>query len=363
MYRVLMNLPSLSSGVQQIPQRDYLIRELKNNLNEVQKRYQRFTYTVPSTHLLYLLLAQLPIRFDTSVQRYYDSIVDITSSSASRVGLTTDAFAGKLHDGAFYPNCQEMVIAHGQSRLLTQSAIGNWRFWSPVRIHSHPFSSLRYHPLHAKSVETGGGIACIGIDVPLLAVQYRLWALAMGYVEDGKIRIKEPIQSFLASFPLVNALWSHNDVVLRNRCLVGDITRITYHGEISLPKLDSTIAQVSATVQERLAKQARSYTDILKQVPSLEGDQFDATREEWHVALRQTRWAYDLGCLDLWLQLTGIAKRFKDEGKDFNSQVNGDLYRACERSINEGNWNSAPLGSGFRTSVVTDVRQVMANIT
>lgn len=109
MFRVLNNLPRTSSGVQPVPQKDYLIREVQRNLQTIQNHYQGFTFAVQSDHILALLLAQLPMRYDISVQTYYDMILDLTPELGNRVKLTTSRYAGKLFDGAFYQDCTKLL--------------------------------------------------------------------------------------------------------------------------------------------------------------------------------------------------------------------------------------------------------------
>lgn len=357
MFRVLNNLPRTSSGVQPVPQKDYLIREVQRNLQTIRNHYQGFTFAVQSDHILALLLAQLPMRYDISVQTYYDMILDLTPELGNRVKLITSRYAGKLFDGAFYPGLHEAIIATGESRLISRDVLDNWRNWSPVRIVTHPYANLRYIPLHRKPVEEGRGFAVIMVDVPLLALQYRMWSLVMGHNVDGKWVVKEPVTSFLASFPLVNALYSHNDVVIRNRCLWVSPAKNPLKSPIYVNDLDNVFSQVVLSVQHHLLRRRRSYTDMLKQIPSLYGDQYQATRMGYTVDLRQTRWARDLGCLSLWQQLVTLQNVSESVG--FSSQADNDLYRAADRSLKEGNWESSPLPGDLRREVIAQVADLL----
>src|SRR5699024_11678451 len=98
MFRVLNNLPRTSSGVQPVPQKDYLIREVQRNLQTIQNHYQGFTFAVQSDHILALLLAQLPMRYDISVQTYYDMILEDRKSTrlnSSHVSISYAVFCLK----------------------------------------------------------------------------------------------------------------------------------------------------------------------------------------------------------------------------------------------------------------------------
>lgn len=357
MFRVLNQLPKSTSGIQPVAQHGYLVKEVHRNLTAVQSHYQSFTFTVNSDHLLYKLLAALPISFSESVQNYYDRLVDGTPELANRVKLTTERYSGQLFNSEFYPDLHECVIAHGESRLLTREFLSNWRMWSPVRIIDHPFTDLRYLPLHPKKASTGHGFATIYIDVPLLALQYRMWALAMSYVEDGQLRVKEPMMSFLASFPLVNALWSHNDVVFRNNCFGADVTQRLMSSPNNVTNQDNLLLQVAVTTRATLLKRQRTYGDMLRQTLAFNVDQFNATRLPFIGDMRQTRWARDIGCLRLWRQLIETAE--VSESLSRNGQENNDLRRAMERTLNEGTWTAAPLPSDLRKFFINDVTQLL----
>ena len=75
------------------------------------------------------------------------------------------------------------------------------------------------------------------------------------------------------------------------------------------------------------------------------------------VDLRQTRWARDLGCLSLWQQLVTLQNVSESVG--FSSQIDNDLYRAADRSLKEGNWESSPLPGDLRREVIAQVADLL----
>lgn len=226
----LFNDRAPSRGVIEFGRFRVLRDMLQQNLAKAIDYYRTSRTWIDSRHPLCVLLGSLDASIGLEADVFNGKVVDQTFELAKILNYTSPVSIGTVRN-------QSMLYGAGTAEAAmlstdsydTFSLAKNWRELAPVRVLRHPRTDMWLWPLNGGFPSTEGGIACLDINLPMLASQYRMWMLTEARLLDGNV---DPIPAFLSRYPLNNALVSHFDLAFFNRL------RATYL-QIPLPTVES----------------------------------------------------------------------------------------------------------------------------
>lgn len=133
--------------------------------------------------------------------------------------MTSDINYGQVFKGVFYgPSCDELIL-YDEEYFNPFYAEKEWMRINAVKVLLHPKSDLALLLPNGRDSSTGGGLAVISVNVPLLAIQYR------GFLKSQMLKIKAEddaklgIQHFIHMFVLPNMLYNQIDITIMNRLM------------------------------------------------------------------------------------------------------------------------------------------------
>lgn len=173
--------------------------------------------TLPASHFLIKVLNGLNISMALEPQIYSDKVSDWALNQSMILKMTSSIFRGRLFEpGVFFgPQVSEILIAHTDAYDV-EDAVANWHDLQPIRVISHPFCDLDLRLSLGKAQYHGSGFAVIAINIPMLALQYKMWRQWERIVNDDS---PQTVMQFLQAFPIPNMLISQVDVALLNRMI------------------------------------------------------------------------------------------------------------------------------------------------
>jgi len=167
-----------------------------------------------------------------------------------------------------------------------------WRNLQPVRVLRHPFSdmSLQRCTNEYRTTESRG-IVVIAINLPMLALQYKMWAAEQSLRQGAR----DTTAHFVSMFVITNMLYSHTDVCLFNRICnhyfkddSGEFIRahavynVDYTGMV-----DTTIGQLLRV----LTRRSLTWPELMENVESLCSDTLrEALQLPDIIPTRQLKW-------------------------------------------------------------------------
>lgn len=197
-------------------------RRIREGLRRSIDRVQRFRLENPmsltGTHPLIRLLMSLNVPLSLDPELYRDRVAEITYHLARNLQFTSPVSQGKAHyPSMFYgDNVTDVVLVHDEDFDLTDIAT-RWQNLQPIRVLYHPQTDLRLHVPDGRYPSVEAGMAVISINLPMLALQYRMWR----HWERGTVGSESPrtVMMFLQAHPLPQMLASHLDCAIFNRIL------------------------------------------------------------------------------------------------------------------------------------------------
>lgn len=184
----------------------------RDSLNIATEFYQNNSMYLNNSHILNRLIADFifdPYGLEIDV---YRQIEQNANRICSGLGITTDINPGQMFKKAFYThNCALVSVSYSEA-----TKIPHWRQIRAVRVLTHPHISLQLVlPHRLKSLEETD-YSVVGIDLPLLAVQYKGW-----FLEEIKKPVgeREGIAQFVYKWVLSGMLPEQIDIALRNRLM------------------------------------------------------------------------------------------------------------------------------------------------
>lgn len=353
MYTLLNNTPVISRVDYANLSLDYGRKELVRDAQAWITYRRNNPDAVPSDHLLVRILQTLNLSFDGNLDIYKGRVEQRAQQFTGVMGLSSGYYKGRLHTpGVFYgKGYHEAILAIDEEWDLNSP----WEEWEPVRVLSHPRSDLGIETLDGESNADETGYAVIAVNIPMLACQYQLWLRSD---QSGTEEFRRNSQQFVMMYPLTNALRSHLDIAVFNR-----LCRRWYNQPVGksyrrLPIQVSDLTQkfdaVLRQVQDRIAKQAYGFDDILKVVPGAYRDwSLSAHRLPEMFISTQCLWALYLARLNVIGFLVNLCRMT-------NNQRNIAEFNRIKRSLIEaksGKW----LVNGHPTHLVEYYNQTITD--
>lgn len=272
MYK-LFSAPKRGFGGQSLPPRFHDVQaKLAHDVEHIITHYRSNTYAMPVQHILCRLILAIDIPLHYPLEQYYEAVSKRYRSVASGLGMITPLSAGKWFHGLFYHGCPELILAYeGENRPAESMKV--WMDIQAVKVLEHPVSNLKLMLPSGVKHNTERGLVVIGIDVPLLMLQYRAFYQQQVYraeQTDGQVL---GVTHFLLRHVLPNMLKSQTDLVLMNRLMnlhygapMGDSLRkhsfyISDYSDWMDAALEKVLAKVTTT--------RTHYADVLTQIPKV----------------------------------------------------------------------------------------------
>lgn len=193
-----------------IPRFERVSNHLKENLDRVISHYRLNRYSVRSDHLLVQLIQTLPIDGNTELTLLRNRIEDYAPDMARTFELTSPSHTGKSKfPGTFLGGAGPEVIILETTPVPMNEIRSNWEELSPVRFLRHPSTDLTMTPPDGRTVGNGKGPVVVLLNLPLLALQYRMWR-----VRDLKRNPNSASTTmhFISQYVLPNAIRSYVDI-------------------------------------------------------------------------------------------------------------------------------------------------------
>ena len=206
MYTIFNDDVIVNRGSTTLPAVDYLRSSLDEDFKQYLNFYRPASHAVPSNHLLVRLLQSITVPVETSIYSFVGKVQDVALDLAQLLKLTSMQSSGQTFRNVFYPsNIEEVIIANIDDFDIIH-AEANWMELEPIKVLTHPITSIDFPELWGTEEPSVGGVAVISINIPMLAFQFRQFALAeraMG------IEVPHTLMQFLTAYPLANAVKRH----------------------------------------------------------------------------------------------------------------------------------------------------------
>lgn len=259
-----------------VPQMFTIRRSFMLNLLNLTKYYREHEFYLPNDHLLKMLLLNLGVSGDSSLLEYVDAVRDRIQTLSRMYKLSGSANTGKVLDKSMFLNdrVQEIVVLHGESFDVDEAA-ANWKELEPVKFLDHPHTDISFAIPDGTYKSDEMGAAVISINLPLLALQYRMWAKA----ELVKAKPRK-VSSFIVAHPLNNAIRSHVDIAISNRLFnivskTPNLNKPKWRAtSMALPDYTSSVDNVLAAYSSIIERRQPTFYDILHNIPTLTGINF-----------------------------------------------------------------------------------------
>lgn len=286
------------------PAFDYIRRTYINEILNIVDYYNNRVYAVKSNHFLSNLLYHLNIPMQYNIDRYTDVAYARGPYLAKTFNMTSDINYGQVFKGVFYgPSCDELIL-YDEEYFNPFYAEKEWMRINAVKVLLHPKSDLALLLPNGRDSSTGGGLAVISVNVPLLAIQYR------GFLKSQMLKIKAEddaklgIQHFIHMFVLPNMLYNQIDITIMNRLM-----NLFYNAPMSEPLFrhpfkvtDYThrVDHVLMDVLKVLQNKSERFDGAINQIPTIIAKNMqDALQMPDITPTRQVMWALLLARLDI----------------------------------------------------------------
>lgn len=272
MYNLFSSPPRALGGQIIIPRFKDVSARISEDVERVVNYYRTGTHFVRSDHILVKLISTMNVPLSYDLGQYYDVASARAMGVATSLGLTSSINAGRWTRGRFYYNCDELTLAYLNDDSPYRLNI-DWKNLQPVKPLECPVSNLWYMLPNGKPHNIEEGLAVIGIDIPMLMVQYRGFFLeqnARRLAGEGSML---GIPDFVGKYVIPNMLYRQTDLAIHNRTFnlvtgapMGDSTkrhpfRVSNYTEL----LDKGLAELI----ERVGVTKMRYRDILENIPKV----------------------------------------------------------------------------------------------
>lgn len=194
---------------------EYLRRSYFDEVNKIEDFYHNRVYAVKNQHLLVRLINLISIPFTYSYDRYTDVAINRSMYIAKNFKLAGTYNKGELFKGEFYgPDVNEVIFSL-DDYFNVDHVRKNWKNVEAVKVFIHPKSNIDLLLPIDRKTSSETGLAVIGINIPLLALQYRMFIEdQMSKRSDGGIL---GTQHFVHMYVIPNMLRYQTALITLNR--------------------------------------------------------------------------------------------------------------------------------------------------
>lgn len=283
------------------PMYSYVVSCLNRELLKVKQYYENNLYVVPNNHRLVKLIIDLQTYMQSSPEMIARLVVNESDRLCRAYGITSSVINGGISTaGDMYNRNSPEVFISIEESINIKAVYDNFRDQEPVRVLTHDFTDLEFGLANGKYSGSERGIAVFGINLPLLAVQYKAWYDKERYVKETDTYL--PTHYFVVKYILRNMISSHVDIAMFNRLLAllhnQYIPNGVNHHSFLIADHSAKLDQTHEQLLQRLKNTQTDYIQRLESLPSLEHGSYLRTVTIPDVApTRQIKWAMVLSRL------------------------------------------------------------------
>ena len=218
LFDIFQSISLHPSSQRQPPEFDYVKRIYLRELLGLQEYYHNRVYAVRNQNLLVRLLAHVDTPMDYTADRY----VEVTRIRAPYIvkafKLTSEIDYGVVHAGVFYGPGTDEVLLYDDTYFDPIYAERNWKRITAVTPIWHPRSDMGFMLPNGRATSTDTGLAVTGINLPMLALQYRCFLREQMIKQqhgDGLLGASH----FIHMYVLPNMMYAHTDIIVMNRLM------------------------------------------------------------------------------------------------------------------------------------------------
>lgn len=306
----------------------YVENGLKRNLEIVKNYYYIKPFAVKSNHLLVKILNTLGVPYSYNLERFTDIIDAKAFSIAMHHKMSSPIYRGNIFRDIFYGgDIDEVLVAiddHFDIKYVTE----NWKTVSAVKLIYHPKSDLNLLLPNGGYIGNESGTAVIGINIAMLAVQFRAFL-----TEEIKVLEKgespKTVAQFVHMFVLPNMLDSHLDIALFNRAynlIKNQSMGLTYRKHVFyITDFTKQVDKIYSGIINYYTNSDKHYKSILKGFPVPgSGNLSDALVLPDNAPTKQSIWTNVVARLPALDFLTTIAS---DNGNKLDKTSNNLIER------------------------------------
>lgn len=312
-----------------IPKFNSVKKIIEEDSQKIIDYYKDYQYLIDHNHLIVKILAMLNVSFKRDFIDYVDTARERTAFIAQRLKLIHPINKDvDKHNGTFYNERVTEYIIASDDEFDIQHAMKHWGYIPSVKVHTHPFTDFSYGFANSKYISHNeSGVAVISINIPLLALQWRMFCRVTKHVTDFHMKAN----AFTTRFIMLNTLYGHIQHTIINRFMHYYLQKpiLPYIKQHNIfirditEKLDESIIQMLDVVE----KKKLELNEIFTMFPSFR-------HESWAQAIRLpdlpttqfTKWIYIvtyLPYIQMYLMLI----------KTNNSRLDRDVLFTIKRNI------------------------------
>lgn len=299
MYNLFNDDTSPYTGDINISILNFVKGNLSKELNKLVMYYRENVHAVHSNHFLTRIMNQLPISLQEDIDYYYLKTIDRGMDIAMSLKLTSPIYRGKVFDGWIYgEGTKEIYIVVNED--LDNYRNVSWKELKPIRVLSHPRTSILFNPIKNEAFESEIGVAVFTIDIPMLMIQYRKW-ISDPTSFNREISDRSMMQ-FIAMCVLPNILFSHLDIAIFNRLKEWRYgvapNEALPRFPIALINYSNQLDKVLIELNNKLSIHKKEFEGVLKNIPAVSNENYlTAIRIPPMAITRNNKWALTLSRL------------------------------------------------------------------
>lgn len=278
---------------------NFVKSNLTRELIKLVMYYRENVHAVQSNHFLTRIMNQLPVSPQENLDYYYLKTLDRGLDISMSLKFTSPIYRGKVFDGMIYgKGTKEIYVVVNED--LENYRNEDWRDLKPIRVLSHPRSSIFFDPIKNEPFESEIGVAVFTLDIPMLMIQYRKW-IADPNAYNREISDRSMMQ-FIAMCVLPNILFSHLNVAIFNRL---NQWRFGMAPNEAVPRFPigiinytNQLDKVLLELIDKLNRNKKEFEGILRNIPSIrEPNYLSVIRIPPMAITRNNKWALTLSRL------------------------------------------------------------------
>lgn len=198
-----------------IPKFNSVKKIIEDDSQKIIDYYKDYQYLIDRNHLIVKILTFLNVSFKRNFIDYVETAREKTAVIAKRLKLIHPLNPNvEKHNGAFYNEQTTEYIIASDDEFDLVDAIKHWGYMPSIKVHTHPFTDFSYSFANSKyKSNSENGVAVISINIPLLALQWRMFCRVTKHVSDFHVKAN----AFATRFVMLNTLYGHIQHTIINR--------------------------------------------------------------------------------------------------------------------------------------------------
>lgn len=287
----------------ELPRLNHVKKGVSEEIHKLTEYIKERQLTFNNKHIVLKIMETLNVSMRCDAYMYVDKVRYSSRQIASALGLTSSTNYGVIHKPGYFinANSNEIIISNTEDFDIDY-ALKNWERLAPIKFLSHFNNDISYGiPSGNYQHNDENGIVVVSINIPMLALQYRCWLLAM---HKRGLDYVPKLETFVLSYPLINLTKSHADIAMFNR-LYNEVCQYKNNGfvrrnPLALIDYHNRINSVIDDYKKIILRTPMDFETLIDNIPTLFYKNFhNASRLPNVAQTRQIRWAFLIAKLRL----------------------------------------------------------------